>query len=81
MGLDQQAQDAEDRSGTNICGFLHWAVDAEHAARLFTAKGWSVRASSWTEYEAECASARLEVLPVSPVTYNGFATPHDSTRS
>ncbi|MCZ4120314.1 hypothetical protein [Streptomyces sp. H39-S7] len=72
--LDQQAIAAQDL-GNNVCGFLTSAKDAQHAADTFRAGGWSVRASSWDEFEVEHTFARLELLPIAPVTFSGFVDP------
>jgi hypothetical protein len=72
--LDATALARADR-GNNVWGSLTAAASAQRVAEVFHSAGWSVRRSSWTEFEVENAFAELELLPLDPVAFSGFVDP------
>lgn len=56
-------------------GTLTSPVCAQRAAEEFSSAGWSVRRSSWTEFEVECAFAEFELIPADSVLISGFVDP------
>ncbi|MER7939309.1 hypothetical protein ACIQ64_02180 [Streptomyces sp. NPDC094473] len=61
--------------GNNLWGSLAGTAGARRAAEVFHAAGWSVRRSSWTEFEVESAFAEFELMPSHPVVFSGFVDP------
>ncbi|MFF3301682.1 hypothetical protein [Streptomyces sp. NPDC002908] len=66
---------AQAEQGNNLWGTLTYPVGARRAAEEFRAAGWSVRRSSWTDFEVECAFAEFELLPGDSVLISGFVDP------
>lgn len=60
----------------NVCGSVDGDVTPEAVASFFATAGWSVRKSSWTEYQVRHAFAEIEFFRHDNVTgFHGVVEP------
>jgi hypothetical protein len=60
---------------TNLYGIVESLIAKEELALIFYKHGWSVRKSSWVDFEVECEWAELTIEGDNEILINGLLAP------
>ncbi|MEM9276788.1 MAG: hypothetical protein AAGA80_28195 [Cyanobacteria bacterium P01_F01_bin.143] len=68
--LDEERYNIPD--GNNMYGVVNDTISKKQIATKFHELGWSVRKSSWTDFEIECQWAELHIEGENEILFNGI---------